>query len=499
MKIKLTKAQAKDFVEGKVIKTADDTELKAGALIDVQKDAASVIRAARLNSDISEKAAATALGIESVEDYVAFETGGAPLEINAAGLKALAKTFKMDAVELAAQVIAGDPAKPEGDEPPADPADPVDPPADPVAKAKAKVGKAAAGPSNQIILPPAMLEKFAKLGGAEIEKAEERTALFKGLTGIADRVDLRKDILTPEMFAPNGVIDPKLGTTLFDLTVAADSLMSKIQTKQMTSLKEEVLVWNVGERTARRYDSGVWPTSGQLTEGLNKSLIMSANKINVQFKIDDRTLMNFKGNLAGLENQVIGAFTKSLARQLLDLGFNGTTDTYADSFLTLGTGWITLIQSLAGARAVPAAQIIDVSTGATLLDTPYEVFDEMLKQSANGAAKNYITDDTPFIVGTPMWQRHREWIQTRPDALPVLLAGLQKEYSGHPAEVTSLLADNVAILTPLENLVMGIVTGNGIDGISVERHRVPQATLFVCTVYVDFEVVNPEAIVLAKP
>lgn len=504
MKVKLTKEQAKQFANGIAFKV-DSTEVQKDSLLEVQKGTGDVLRRLRMENDLTEKAMAATLGIDNVDDYVAVEANQAPFAITPAGINALAKKVKKDAVELAVELLAGDASASDGSSDPGNGngdqgnrPNPNDPPA----AIKSKVGKpekekSFAGSGQVHVIPAEVLKKLEGAAEVSLEKAERRADLIKGLLLLDDKVDLRKDLITPEMISQGGTLTPERATALIDLVVEQDEFLRAIQVRQMAAISQEVLVWDVTSRTARTLAPG-WPSTANGTEGLNRSLKLSANKMNLQFIIDDRTLVNFKANLPALESFIMQGFVKSFKSQLLDLAVNGTADGDGSAFLTIAKGWVQRIQDNAGNRATPAAQIIDVSDGAAALDTMQEIFDAVHQAGVDNNPA-YFGDDVPFVVGPTDWQRHKETLATRPDAMALIVSGLEKKYQGHPVSVVPFMPTNTVIHTPLQNLVMGIVGGSGVDSISIERSRMPQATLFTVTVYCCFDVVNPNAVVLAKP
>jgi transcriptional regulator with XRE-family HTH domain len=494
-------------------KAEDDEE--ESEFFEIHKDVSGAIRAARRAAGVSEQAAATALGVD-IDTYTEFEDNGGSIDITGEAIAKLAKAFKMKPEELAAQMLSTSPAaSPESsDNGTGTSGDQATPPADPVAKAKAAGSRQqkALLKSSQIqtirITEP---DQAAELAEMPIEKRKEvvYSRFAKSLFTPDGLKNFKKSgLITADMFGPNSAIDPVLATSLVNLFVDESALLKQMQVKPMAGKKQNVNVLDVPSRSATRLTSNTWPDSSTGTVPLNPSLMLDAEKMQFSWIIDDDTIMTYIGNMPGLENELTGSFTSALQNDILDLGLNGTGGTWSGSFVNLNKGWFQLAiggpDSGTGGinAATPAGQVLDVSTnGYTNLE---DTLDAILAAAYNPSNANarFFDDSTPFLVGSYDWQLFKTQMKAAYPNFPIPLAGLNKQFEEHPVVTTNKLAQNYIMFTALRNLVIGIVTGipgSTGDGFKIERFRVIGATRFVATVYLDYGVVNANAVVLAKP
>lgn len=500
MKINFTKAMAVAFAGLLGVSDAAGTQLvKAGAdgaatQAFVHKDAAGAIRKLRLAAEVSEKAAATALGIEDVEQYVQFESGGVQIEINAGAIQSLAKLLKVSIPDLAVAMLA-----PDGSTPAADPNATPDPDA---GVAKSTVHKMDAGdkgnlPSGQHA--PFVITKEALEALQAPKSLAKSENLIKGILGLDPKVNLQKDQITPQMFAVNSTLTPDQGQGLLSLMVDQSSFLKKIQVKPMTSLMQNVNVWDVGGRKARNYTPGHISDRTKFTNGLSRSLTLTARKVNFIFSILDETVANWQGNIPGLEAEVIKGMNIAFMNEILDLSFNGTSDGDGTTWLSLTKGWLKVaVDALTDAnvnRRIPAAQVLDVTTGGATYDSVQKIMDALISAGVTNNP-SFFDPTTPFVLGPADLDRHEVALLSRPDAMGQVLAGTPATYRRRPLEVVNFLATKNILHTKLENFVLGVVTG-GSNGIVMERIKVPQATDVYVTMYIDQDFVNRLALALA--
>lgn len=513
-----TKAEAKAEADADTETSESDLEKnddeEEGEFFTIHKDVSGAIRAARIKAGASEQAAATALGVD-LNTYVDFEENGGEMDITGNGIKALAKAFKMPVEDLAAQMLStpapvapaltGAGSATSGDE--------SEPPSDPLDKSAIKAEKRVAKSAQIRVLRVSEHEPNEDLRTMPLEKrkviAYQRFA--KSLFDPRAYARIEKGgIITADMFGPNANIDPVIANTLVNVFVDESALLKEVQTKIMGGKKQNVNVIDVPNQTATRLTSNVWPDNTVGTDPINGSLLLDAEKVHFTWIIDDDTLMTYMGNLPGLEAEVTGAFTRALSNDLLDLGLNATGGAYSGAFLNLNKGWLALARAGGDSgtgginAATPAGQQISISTGntgGTAFTTTEGILAAMLAAAyANGNAR-FFDDTTPFIFGPTDWQAHKQQMTSAHPTFPIPITGLDRQYEGHPVTLTNKLATGNYMLTALQNLVMGIVTGMpgaGGDGISIERFRVPNATRFIATVYVDYGIVNPKAMVVSK-
>lgn len=318
------------------------------------------------------------------------------------------------------------------------------------------------------------------------------SALFKYKTNTPKEI-LQKGIIDLDFIDPGGNVTPAQANSIISLIQVQNPFLNEIQVVKMKSKKQNVLVWDVGTRKLRRFKGGFTRSVDTDTiDYLNKSLVLDANKVNLEWLIDNDTLVNFQGDIPGLENEIVRGFTQAAANDLLDLGLNGTADSVDAEELTwaeLGIGWRKL------AQANPTAAQTILTGGATGLDDPQEIMDAMIDALMANGNERFDTGEHKIILGKRDYRTHSKTLGQRTDGIKVLVEGAEKEFQGYNlADIPFMEAKNM-LFTPPKNLVMGVLAGEGLDAFRIQRFVVPDGLLFRATAYVDFAIVNPAAMV----
>lgn len=479
----------------------------------LQKDAPGAFRSARIAARVSEGSVADTLGVE-VDKYIDWERGDAgDLEITEEGLTKCAKLFKTTVAALMISALGAAPAPAaagEGENGNVA-GDSTETPTDAAAKAakekaakaeaiaKAKDAGASSQPQARILEVPDGSKVTVGKQSEGREKAQVRSAIAKHLLGVNDfEKVVMKGSIVPEDIAVGGTLSPELGQGLLSLVVEQSDFLKKIQVKTMNAIQSNVNVIDVAARKIRSTPTG-WPATTDMSQPATKSLTMAASKAGLIIGIEDETLLNYQGNIAGLENFLIDAFKTTFSNDILDLGFNGTSDGDGSTFLAIAKGWNTRAAELLAAQE--ADQLIDVSTEAGAADTVLEILDRMILESVqNGNAHLFNMNESTLVVGPEDFERFETEITARAgDSTAFLINGVPKKYRTRAMEIVNYVATNTAYYTKLQNFVLGVVNGNGPGGIKSERFRTPGRTEIHTSMYVDFEFVTPLALVHAKP
>jgi hypothetical protein len=486
------------------------------------KDTGAVIKSMRIAANVPEGDIAKALGVD-LEKYMAFEDGsGAGLEITTEGLKALAKAIKQDPVAIATQLIAqsgttntggatgtvgagGDQSTPpQGTTPPAEtPKNAAGATTGPLAR----ISKSGLESGQVEIANGVVLQKgYAVPRDFEAEQKLIKRRAISEFLGFKDETKLQKGLVAATDFDPLSTLTPSMASTIFQTIVDESALLKRFQTRYMQSTRQNVLVNDVAQRILARYPSATWPDVATGTQSINKSLTMTAQKMNCYFVIPDDTVVNFANNVPGFEAQVMSGFTMTLGNNVLDLSLNGIQDSNnpaETTFTHLGESFKTVALLATGGNSVPSGQIINsaVTPGTPSIHKPLtQIVDEMLF-GLTTTNPRYYAEDLPIIISAADFEAYeRAIVSGNQYAVQILVEGAKKMYRGHELITTSFQPSGTMLMGSLLNYILGLVNGATNDqGFTVERFRQPQGTLYFCTFYVDFEVINKPALTIAYP
>jgi len=491
----------------------DDADLPED--LTVQKANAVQLKSLRREKGLSENAMATSLGL-SLEDYLKVEDGEADLEWTPQNIVGAAKACKMKPEEFAAFILTGaSPAAPSDAQDPA-PEDPA--PEDPNASKnvdspnnnqnglntqtqKSNMKKPVVKSVQNLTVDDGGEKKDRVVKTAEQIKAERYETVVKSLidfkngSDVVERVS-KGGLITPDDFAPGGTLTAAQSDALIGLMVDQSAFLKQIQVKQMLSKKQEVTVWDIAGRKAKRFKSGFYSANeDNMEEGINKTLVMDANKINIEFTITDEVLSNYQGNLPGLEQEIINGFVGSFGNEILDIAFNCTADSTATQELTwanLGIGWFKLAQGNTNANLV-----IDISNEGVAADTIQEKMDLLIDRFI-GENSRFDTGLQKLMMSKVDFRAFSKATASRADGIVAHIKGAEKEYAGYGIEPLSLVSSPNMMFTDPKNLVLGIVKGGDGNGFKLQRFAVPDGILFRATAYIDMAIVNMDGIAVVQ-
>jgi len=326
--------------------------------------------------------------------------------------------------------------------------------------------------------------------GVVVEKSLEvrRKELYKAMS--AQVIDIQKGVLEDGILDEGGTVKPELGRTIIDVSLEASAFLRQIQVVEMNSLKEDVAVFAVSGRAARRFDVRDEVAAGSLVETDNLSISLSAADVDFAYNIPNSLVNNYRGRFPQLESVIGGSMMNTFTNDLVDLGFNGTTDTYASSFLTLAKGWLTIAQA-----AGNAWQIVDASSNSFTVIT--ESFDKAIENMAANNPK-YAKKDTAFVISAVDFENLELELLGMPGGFQVAVEGAKGSYRGHPVFVENSIPEGYFLYTQLKNFVVGIVT-QGSNGMRTEVLPKVKSKDFILSAAVDYAFVDDEGYVVGKP
>lgn len=510
--------------------SAMPTNVAKSQQFELTKEAAEAVKSIRIENGVAEQAVMTALGLSDVQEYVAWENGQATIELSPENFTALAKVLKTDVATLAAKMVSADGPNPvldnagePGDGAAAGSGGGGDQTMPPGGTAPAKSNATATSAQIQKDKLAGTGARIFNIGAgngvvvldksAEVQKAQLKKELLTAFSGIVGTRGIQKGTLVAEDFSPSNILNPSLANELINLVVDQSAFLKSVQVRPMEREVAEVLVWDIYGRQFARSAPG-WPTAADLQKGINKSKKLTATKQTLYWLIENRTLNNYRSNVPGLENEIFSGFTQAFRNNMMDLAFNGATENWdsiiaaggTPDFTDLNKGWFTLATANA-----PAGQVINATTDDTLYDNAnhttgnlvtQKVFDKMItlsKSTTNGNAR-FFDGSEPFVMSDVDWEAHEQLILSGQyaQASPLLANGIEPKYRRRAVTTSNFINSKNYLYTKLMNYILGIVTGdNGADGIVIERHIVPQGVLYCAVIYMDFEFVNNNAIVVA--
>ncbi len=477
---------------------AKATELKKddmlGEYFAITKDAAAAIEAVRFEQGVSEKAVAEALGVNP-DDYLSFVETGKGLEISAAGIKAVAKLFKMTVEDLAAKMVTGDP------EPDASPAagDSTNPGTEPgqVDPTKAKTGAASIDKSTPALKSGQIriVEPADRLA-TDIEKSgtpEQKLALLKmKVVGIRkDITDVRKDDILPSDFAPSGILQPEFSRDVINLIPTGDTFLSSISRHTLGSKKQSVPIDDLHGRNFKRLPVGFAATGANRSKGTTTFLNFDCNQIDIEVMIRNDAIAYHLNDRASLENEIFNNIINACRNDLKDLAINGTLDSTDEEELVwteLGIGFLKLADTLC-----PAGQKIAV--GADPVQTTFK----KLREGQLNTNERFYSEDQVLLCGHVDFSNYVNDLNARTDGLTTIIGSQEvlRNYNGHKIIPTTYMTSKNMLFTKLDNLALAIV-GSAAEGVNVGRFVVPGGILYRITMYVDFGIKNPKACAVAK-
>jgi hypothetical protein len=516
------------------IRKDDAPPMPEGGDADPDGDGESLKRM-RVEAGVGDVDMAQTLGL-SHDDYVAFENGEADIDWNEELITAAAKKLKMTPAAFAATLLNGDdPGETNAGEnvedgQTQDPAEPA--PTGPAAKSLSIANngktptqkttmptqrrilkatepttiKVGSGANDREPIKKSYEDRMRIIGKAYLSMVKP-LLLAKGIMSedqFASKDDLiSKGLFTPGDFDPAGTLQPALAREIFDVTVDRSAFLKRIQTVQMNSIEQNVAVADIGERTMTRLTAAgspgatVDPTKQAKTLNLAKQL--HAYEVDLPFFVPFSLIYNYQGNLAALEQKIGEIIMLTYANQHVDLGFNGTSNTWDGSFLTLSEGWLALADRVIAAATDGAntAQSFSVAADVTLT-TPLKIMDKAIALMAQ-YQRRYANKTNVIIMGTQDFESLEvAEVARNIYSQQVLTDGASYKYRGHEIIVVDYLDTSNMLYTPITNFIYGMVT-QGQGGTRLQSLEVLKGMQHNLESAVDFDFVNYQPIIRVKP
>lgn len=206
----------------------------------------------------------------------------------------------------------------------------------------------------------------------------------------------------------------------------------------------------------------------------------------------DVTFQFMKENIEGknVNNTLAQLFAQQFANDTVDLAFNGDEKS-KDDFLNINDGWVSISENDTNTHKVDNSGVTSkIKLFSTLLASMPSKYFQMYQQEDKSLIKIFVSHSVN--------RAYKEELTSRNTALgdSILVNGQNVHYDGFEIVPVGFLSDDVQIVTPYKNLAYGIYG----QSLEVYHDVVPRKTRHEYTLLADFdfEIHNPDALVIAK-
>lgn len=279
----------------------------------------------------------------------------------------------------------------------------------------------------------------------------------------------------------SGRLNPEQADRFIDYVVDQSVLFKQgIRVRRMNADRADLDKLAIGTRVIRKATENVAPTDlvGITTSKRQLTVTEIILPVDVTFSFyeDNIERENF-------EDHLMRMMATTLSNDLEDLAINGDTDS-GDAFVQIEDGWVDLLKTAAD-------NVYDTNAGDDFRNT---IFPGMLtampvKFKGNKSALR-------FYVSVTNEEKYRAQIAQRQTAGgdSVLLNGGSVTYDGIPVVGVPYLGNADSMLTLPDNLVFGVRRD---ISLGIFRHERKRAFEYTWTLRVDFQIVEPDAAVIA--
>ncbi len=285
------------------------------------------------------------------------------------------------------------------------------------------------------------LKAFLKAIGVDVDALPR--GFEKEVDEESDLVKFAKDAISPSDLAVSGTISPTRAIKFIDLITKNSKLMDKITVIPMSSLKTDYDVWDMQKGVLVRVAEGSEPTSAKKKKIENAGRTLDAKAMQLFADVLRSTILNNQ-HRANLTSWLDSKFATKFANELVYLGFVGTDDTYANgNFNELNKGWIQV-----------ATDESDTKKGTYAADDTMVARLEKLVENAD----DDLGDDAKILIHRKDFQNYCIEVGKSTNSSALLIEAAAQGFAGYGFEVTNNMPSGTYILTPLKNLVFGMVS-----------------------------------------
>lgn len=292
-------------------------------------------------------------------------------------------------------------------------------------------------------------------------------------------IKFAKGVIAPEDIAVNGVLTPSQSSKFVDLIQNANEFLKEITVQPMDKLKTNYDVWDIARGILVRVPEGSKPTSRQLKKIKNSGRMLVAQPMQLFATLTKSSILNnrHKPNFAGwLEKK----YSTAMANDMAYLGFVGKEDDYSnDNFENLNKGWIQVAKDDTDTKKVTYAES----------DTIKDRLDKLVEK-----ADDTMPDNAKIMIHRKDFLKYCSEIGTSTNTSDLIITAAAKGHSGYEFKITNDMPRGEYMLTPLKNLVFGIVAE---VGKSREWNGQERAINYTFDVNVDYDIAVPAYVTIA--
>ncbi len=295
----------------------------------------------------------------------------------------------------------------------------------------------------------------------------------------SDLVKFAKDAIGPSDLAVSGTISPTRATKFIDLIKNNNDLLKKVTVIPMDSIESEYDVWDMERGVLVRVDEGKEPTDTQKKKIQNKGRKLTAKPMQLFADVLRATILNnqHRPNLAAwLDNR----FSIKFGSELSYLGFIGEKDTYSPKeFKNLNKGWVQIAKDESDTNK-----------------TTYAADDTMVARLEKlvDSADNDMPDDAKILIHRKDFIKYCLEVGKSTNTAQLLIDAAASGFAGYGFEVTNNMPSGTYMLTPLQNLVFGMVS-------NIYRAREwnsrKRAIEYTFDIYADYDIAVPRFVSIA--
>jgi hypothetical protein len=297
----------------------------------------------------------------------------------------------------------------------------------------------------------------------------------------SDLVKFAKGAITPTDLAVSGEISATRANKFIDLIQKNNQFLSKITVIPMESLKTTYDVWDMERGILVRVDEGQEPTEAQKKKIQNKGRKLEAKAVQLFTDVLRATILN---NLhrPNLTAWLDGKFSIKFGNELVYLGFVGVADDYAnEEFKELNKGWIQV------AKDEDATNKDTYAADSTMVDRLKALVDN---------ADDELPDNAKILIHRKDFINYCIEVGIETNSSALLIQAAAEGFGGYAFEITNNMPSGTYMLSPLENLVLGVV---GKIYRAREFNSRKRAIEYTFDFYPDYDVAVPRFVSLMQP
>lgn len=288
-------------------------------------------------------------------------------------------------------------------------------------------------------------------------------------------------------FTNGGLLNPTQSNRFIDYMVPKDSFLADIRTVRMNGPQYDLDFMGLGSRILREGTEGTAPTT--LANVTTSRKRLTTKEVILPYDITDNVR---EDNIEGVSvaDHIASLMGAQFGNDLADLAINGDTATASNAtdyaFLKIADGFIKLAKNSTLTHKVNTAAGVDYKG---------TIFPNMLKAVPNQFKANKSL--LRFYVSPTVAEAYVDQLDTRSTALgdASIVSGNIQPFHGVRLFPVEFLPDDVLILTPAQNLAVGIQRQVRVENMRQPRKRLTEYTI---TMRLDFaKIVYDPALVIA--